>query len=219
MQEIVDYLVSLNPLWVYFALVSVCYIENIFPPFPSDVLVVAVGSLLALGRIDFTVGLIAATIGSTLGFLTMYKIGDWFGDRILEKGKIAFIPVESVHKVEHWFRVYGYWVIVGNRFLAGTRAVVSFFAGMSELSVLRTTVLSFVSALVWNAALLESGKALGDNWSRIAVYLETYSKAVTSLLIVAALALAARYFYRRKRGRIAGDGTSVNAGQQKEEKS
>lgn len=200
-QEIADYLVSLNPLWIYLVLISVCYVENIFPPFPSDVMVVAVGSLLAAGRVQFPIGLLVATAGSTLGFMTMYKIGDWFGDRILETGRIKFIPVESVHKVESWFRVYGYWIIVANRFLAGTRAVVSFFAGMSELSLSRTTVLSFFSALLWNAILLEAGKALGDNWSHISVYLEAYSKGVTSLLLLGVLALVGHYLYRRRRSK------------------
>lgn len=200
-QEIVEYLVSLNPVWIYLALLSVCYIENIFPPFPSDVLVVATGSLLAAGRIDFVTALLAATAGSAIGFVTMYKIGDWFGDRILETGRIKFIPVENVHKVEGWFRVYGYWIIVVNRFLAGTRAVVSFFAGMSEISLSMSTALSFISALAWNAILLESGKVLGDNWSHILVYLETYSKAVTSILVLAAVALAGHYWYRGQRAK------------------
>lgn len=199
MQEFIDSITSLQPIWVYLAVAGICYIENILPPFPSDVIVVAAGSLIGFGRIDFTVALLMATAGSTLGFLTMYKIGDWFGDRILEVGKIRFIPVESVHKVEAWFRRYGYSVIVANRFLAGTRAVVSFFAGMSELSLIRTTILSFVSAMLWNAILLFSGKTLGDNWSHILIYLETYSKVVTSILVVAVLLLVARYFYMKQR--------------------
>jgi len=198
-QEFIDSLASLQPVWVYAAVAGICYIENILPPFPSDVMVVAAGSLIGFGHVDFTVVLLAATVGSTLGFMTMYKIGDWFGDRILEVGKIRFIPIESVHKVESWFRHYGYWVIIANRFLAGTRAVVSFFAGMSELSLLRTTILSFLSALVWNSFLLLSGKALGDNWSEILVYLETYSKVVTSILILAVLFFVVRYFYRKRK--------------------
>ena len=198
MEEFINNLSTLQPVWIYATVALICYIENILPPFPSDVIVVAAGSLLGFGHIDFTVALLTATLGSTLGFLTMYKIGDWFGDRILEAGKIRFIPIENVHKVEAWFRRYGYWVIIANRFLAGTRAVVSFFAGMSELSLLRTTILSFLSAMVWNSILLLSGKALGDNWSQILLYLETYSKVVTSLLVVAALILLARYFYKRQ---------------------
>ena len=197
-QELIDNLLALQPIWIYLAVAGVCYVENLFPPFPSDVMVVAAGSLISFGRIDFTVALLGATAGSTVGFMTMYKIGDWFGDKILEVGKIRFIPVENVHRVEAWFRRYGYWVIVANRFLAGTRAVVSFFAGMSELSLFRTSVLSFLSAMVWNSILLLSGKTLGENWSEIMLYLETYSKIVTSLLVVAGLLLVARYLYKKR---------------------
>ncbi len=207
MQELVDNLIALQPIWIYCAVAGICYIENILPPLPSDVMVVAAGSLIGFGRIELPIALLGATIGSTLGFMTMYKIGDWFGDKILETGKIRFIPVENVHKVEAWFRRYGYWVIVANRFLAGTRAVVSFFAGMSELSLVRTTALSFLSAMVWNAILLMAGKALGENWSDILFYLETYSKVVTSILIVGLLLLLARYFYKGGRNGARKDGT------------
>lgn len=196
MEDIINYIGSLNPFWVYFAVVGISYIENILPPFPSDIVVVAAGSLVGLGTIHFFPTLVLATAGSTLGFITMYKLGDWFGDRILETGRIKFIPIESVHKVEDWFRKYGYWVIVGNRFLAGTRAVVSFFAGVSDLVFWKTVLLSLLSALVWNAILLSAGKTLGENWAEIAVYLETYSKIVTLVLLVGGLLLLTRHWYK-----------------------
>ena len=197
-EQFVNELMSLNPLWVYIAVAGIAYIENIFPPFPSDVVVVAAGSLVGLGTVDFTMALFLATVGSTLGFATMYKIGDWFGDKILETGKIKFIPVESVRKVEVWFQKYGYGLIIANRFLAGTRAVVSFFAGLSELAFAKTVVLSFVSALAWNAILLYAGKALGQNWRDIGYYLETYSKVVTIIITVVLAVVVARWFFRQK---------------------
>ncbi len=199
MQEFVQHLSELNPLWVYVAVIGIAYIENIFPPFPSDVIVVFAGSLVGIGTIDFTLALLLATAGSTLGFMTMYKIGDWFGDSILEQGKIKFIPIEAVHRVEKWFGTYGYLVVVANRFLAGTRAVVSFFAGMAELSLFVTTLLSFMSAFIWNFLLLLAGKKLGENWERIAEYLETYSTIVTAALAVVGLFFLVRAVYRSRR--------------------
>ncbi|MEX1138792.1 MAG: DedA family protein [Bacteroidota bacterium] len=197
MDSIIETLLAMNPLWVYCGVALIAYLENLFPPFPSDVAIVASASLIGFGTIDFLPLLVVSTIGSTLGFVTMYRIGDWFGDKILEMGKIPFIPIENVHKVESWFRKYGYWLIIANRFLAGTRAVVSFFAGMSELNLWKTTALSFGSALMWNTILILAGKALGDNWSSIALYLETYSKGVTLVvLLIIALVVVARYFYK-----------------------
>lgn len=197
MEEFIQSLAGLNPGWIYLAVAGIAYIENIFPPFPSDVIVVFAGSLAGLGTVDFTTALLLATTGSTLGFLTMYKIGDWFGDHILGTGKLRFIPRESVHKVEGWFRKYGYLVVIANRFLAGTRAVVSFFAGMSELSLPLSVLLSFISALIWNFILLSTGRAVGENWRQIGGYLETYSTIVTSLIALTAIILLVRLFLKR----------------------
>ena len=198
MEDFINNLAQLNPFWIYVAVAGIAYIENILPPFPSDVIVLAAGSLVGLGTLDFTLALVLATAGSTLGFMTMYKLGDWFGDKILEKGRIKFIPLDSVHKVEKWFKKYGYWVVVANRFLAGTRAVVSFFAGMSELPILNATALSCVSALAWNFILLYAGKELGENWRSILIYLQAYGQTITICVIVAAVILVLRYLYTRK---------------------
>jgi membrane protein DedA with SNARE-associated domain len=131
----------------------------------------------------------------------MYKIGDWFGIHILESGKISFIPVQSVKKAEAWFLKYGYWLIVANRFLAGTRAVVSFFAGMSELKLGTTAILSFLSALVWNAILLTVGYYMGQNWELIEFYIGAYSKIVSFVVIGVIVILTVRYLLKKKKSR------------------
>jgi membrane protein DedA with SNARE-associated domain len=196
-EELIRKLSALDPTWVYLSVAGIAFIENIIPPIPSDVIVVFAGSLVGIGAIDFWWALVLTTIGSTIGFMVMYKIGDWFGLKILEKGKLKFIPKDSVHKVEGWFRKYGYLIIVVNRFLAGTRAVVSFIAGMSELKLPSTTLLCFLSALVWNFLLLVIGQKLGQNWKVIFFYMETYSKTVTGIVIIVILLIVARFVYRR----------------------
>lgn len=160
-------------------------------------LIVAAGSYVTIGKGSLFFSIVSATIGGTLGFVSMFLVGHWFGDRILERGKIRFISLEHLHKAEAWFKKYGYALIIANRFLAGTRAVVSFFAGMSDLILWKTIVLSFVSSLVWNSILLVAGKSLGDNWSDVMYFLEAYSTVVTIVLIVVAMLLVGRYFYRK----------------------
>lgn len=200
MQEAFQYLSSIDPLYVYALVMGLALVENLFPPSPSDVMIVAAGTLVGMGHVSFIPSLLSATAGSTLGFMIMYKIGDWFGDHILEQGKIKFLPIEQVHRVERWFQQYGYMIIVINRFLTGTRAVVSFFAGMSELKLLPTTGLCFISALVWNAILILSGYYLGQNWDRISFFISTYSQIVTTIVVLVVLVWAARFVYKRTNG-------------------
>ncbi len=149
----------------------IAYIENIFPPIPSDLVIVFGGSLTGIDRIDFGLTLLFATLGSMLGFATMYSIGYRFGKNIVETGKFKFISPESITEVKSWFHSYGYWLIVGNRFLPGSRAVISFFAGFSHLKVLLTFSLCFLSALLWNGTLVYAGNILGHNWQQIGFYL------------------------------------------------
>lgn len=187
MESILTYLTSLDPWAVYAVVAAIAFIENVFPPFPSDVLVVAAGSLAAAGRVDPWALVLVTTAGSTLGFMSMYAIGRWIGVHVIESGKVKFLPPDQVKKVEGWFRRYGYGVVVANRFLAGTRAVVSFFAGMSKLPILTSVALSFVSALIWNMILVQAGLALGSNWERIIIYLDAYGKTVTSVVVIVTL--------------------------------
>jgi membrane protein DedA with SNARE-associated domain len=192
------WLTGINPVVVYVLVFSLAFIENIFPPSPSDLMIVAGGSLIGLQRVGFAETLLCATAGSTLGFMAMYVIGNWFGERIVEQGKLRFLPRDGLHKVEAWFQRYGYWVVVINRFLTGTRAVVSFFAGMSELNLLRTTILCGVSALLWNAILVTGGWYLGRNWDRIGFFLSTYSQIVTGIVVFVIVVVVVRVIHLRR---------------------
>jgi len=197
LEQGIDFLSTVEPFWIYAAIFLVAYVENLFPPSPSDVLVVFGGALSVLGRAHYLGALSAAVLGSTLGFLTMYGIGYWFGERILASGKLKFIPIDALHSVEQWVRKWGYWIIVANRFLAGTRAVVSFFAGLSELNLGRTALLSFVSAAAWNSILVSAGYILGKNWRMIQWYLSAYSSVVTALIVVVLIIVVLRVLQRQ----------------------
>jgi membrane protein DedA with SNARE-associated domain len=142
--------------------------------------------------------------------MTMYAIGRWIGAHVIESGKVKFLPPEQVQKVEGWFRRYGYGVVVANRFLAGTRAVVSFFAGMSCLPIVTSVALSFVSALIWNLILVQAGLALGSNWERIIIYLDAYGKTVTSVVVLVTLGyIAYRVFAPKPKGDAPTGGSST----------
>ena len=197
MEDFVSSLIHLDPTLVLLAVLGIAFLENLLPPFPSDVLVVAAGSLVGLGTVGFVHVLLAAAIGSTLGFVAMYFIGKWFGHRILAEGRLPFVPPRAMRTVHAWFERYGYWLIIANRFLAGTRAVVAFFAGMSDLRLGTTVALSFASSLLWNAVLVTAGFILGNNWERVGFYLSTYSQVVTGIVVLVIIILVIRYFSTR----------------------
>lgn len=198
-EEIVHLVSTVNPLWLYLLVFFIAYIENLFPPLPSDVVVAFAGSVAAIGHVSLPLLIIMAVSGSTTGFITMYFIGKLAGNKILETGKIKFISVKAVLTVEGWFRKYGYSLIIANRFLAGTRAIISFFAGMSELDLRKTIILSAISSFIWNMILIYLGYAVGHNIERIGEYLATYNKLVLSIIAGVVIIFLVRYIYRKFR--------------------
>ena len=199
LETLLHFMKSLDPALIYGVLFLIAYIENIFPPSPSDMVIVFGGSMIGLGIIGPIPALAWSTLGSTLGFMTMYGVGAWFDRSVVVKRHPKFLPEGSVKKVEEWFRKHGMWIIVVNRFLAGTRAVVSFCAGMSRMNFPQTTMLSMVSAGVWNAILLAGGYFLGHHWERIGFYLNAYSEIVSAIVIIVVVLAVTHYVLNQRR--------------------
>lgn len=197
-EEVITFLKTVDPILIYLSVFSIAFIENIFPPFPSDVIVAFSGALSVVSNVSLPVIILFAVAGSTSGFITMYLIGRFAGNKILEKGKIKFISLDVLKEVERWFQKYGYWLIVGNRFLAGTRAVISFFAGVSELDLKKTIILSAVSSFVWNVILIMVGFFVGHNLSKISELITTYNKIVFAVLLAIALYFILKFIFRKK---------------------
>jgi membrane protein DedA with SNARE-associated domain len=198
-EDFLSHIGELTPFWIYISLFAFAYIENVFPPSPSDLVVVIGGSLVGTGTLSFIPTLIITTVGSVLGFMTLFFIGWMLDKKVIKSGKLKFISVEAVLKVEAWFNKYGYWVIAINRFLPGTRSVVSFFAGMSRLDIRRTVILSTISAFLWNFLIIYLGVLFGENVDVVDRYLETYSNIVVVFTIILVLFFVVRYFFLRKK--------------------
>ena len=202
MEEGIRWLQQAPPWGVLLLMFFIAYIENVFPPSPSDVLLVFAGTMIGVGTVGFTTSLLVATAGSTAGFVSAYLLGRYFEGHVVSGRFSRFLPANAIHQVEGLFQRYGYGVIVANRFLAGTRAIVSFFAGMSRMNLLKTTVLCAISAAVWNAMLLYLGKLFAGNWRTVAEYLQVYSVVVTAIVGVALAVYLWLYFRRRKQSSV-----------------
>jgi membrane protein DedA with SNARE-associated domain len=200
-ENILDFLSSLSPFLIYVFLFLFSYIENVFPPSPSDLVVVIGGSLIATPPhpINFIPTLIITTIGSVSGFMTLYYIGSLVDKKVIRAGRMKFISPEGLRKAENWFNKWGYKLILVNRFLPGTRSVISFFAGLSELRFWKTVLLASISAVVWNAIIIFLGIIFGNNIETVDFYLSRYQEVVLILTGVVIIFFVIRHFFFNKK--------------------
>lgn len=198
-QEAVQFINTLPPLSIYLVFFIVAYVENVVPPIPGDVLVAFGGYLAAESVIGLVPLLVLTTIASVIGFMSMYWIGSRWGTLIKKKKKqfwlLRFIPLKYINKVRTWMQRWGMGVVLANRFLAGTRSVISITAGLSHTQVSSTIVFSTISSLLWNGILLGFGWIVHENWRLIGEYLTIYGRIVLgAVAIFIAIKLILHYY-------------------------
>jgi membrane protein DedA with SNARE-associated domain len=200
-EEVLTDIASFTPVGIYVTLFVFALIENVFPPSPSDLVVVVGGSLVSIGVIDFIPTLILTSLGSIAGFMILFYFGGTVDRKVVHSGKYRYIPLDAVEKVESWFKRYGYYIILINRFLPGTRSVISFFAGMSNLNVKKTVMLASISALVWNSIIIYLGYIFGNNVTVVDKYLSTYSNIAIGLTAVVVLFFIIKFVISKKKNK------------------
>ncbi|MCA1801763.1 MAG: DedA family protein [Rhodothermaceae bacterium] len=188
---------------IYLAFFLVTYLENVIPPVPGDLLVAFGGYLAAEQVLGFTPLLMLTTLASTLGFMTMYTLGYSMGDSIKVKRSrfwlFRYLDIKYMDRVNQWMNRWGQGVVLANRFLAGTRSVISLLAGISHADIKFTILNSTISSILWNTILLSLGWFIRENWTVIGEYLNIYGWFVA---LVMAVFIAFRvYFWYRKRKR------------------
>jgi membrane protein DedA with SNARE-associated domain len=196
MESIIQSIQQADPTWAYILLFLSATIENIFPPIPGDTVTIFGAYLVGRGALNYWGVLISTTLGSILGFMGIFGIAYLIERKIIEKYQPKWVVRAHVDQIEQWFRKYGYWIILFNRFLSGVRSVISLVAGFSKMNPVKVFILAFISCLLWNGLLLYLGLLIGQNWDLILEYLKIYNKAV---IIIITLILIIYYFYRRRK--------------------
>ncbi|MDX1673108.1 MAG: DedA family protein [Balneolaceae bacterium] len=203
-QELINWINALPPASIYGVFLLVAYVENILPPIPGDLLVAFGGYLAAEQIIDIVPVLVLTTVASVFGFMTMYGLGARWGTLIKEKQDefwlFRFIHIEYMEKVRDWMQRWGQGVILANRFLAGTRSVISLTAGISHTPVSSTIISSTVSSLLWNFLLLMLGWIIHENWRVIGDYLSVYSWIILSgIALIVLIKLGLNYLRKQRK--------------------
>lgn len=199
--DIVAWMEGMRPLWLYATLLVVAYLENIMPPVPGDLLVVFGGYLVGIGQLSFVPTVIASTVGGALGFMTLYALGWRMGAAILDVDRMRWVPKQAARRVVAWLGRYGYAVVAANRFLSGTRSVISLTAGAARMKPLPTAAWATVSAAAWCTLMVYLGYVVGDQWAVIGRYLALYGQWMMGLLAVLVVTYVGWRAWRRRRAR------------------
>lgn len=157
------------PVETVYLLVGVgAAIENLFPPVPSDVVVVAGGILADRGVLDARIVFLVAWSSNLLLALSVFVAARRFGGGIFSTrwGRWLLRPAQ-LERMSLFYEDYGTLTILVSRFFPVFRVLVPAFAGISRLGYWRTAVPLAIASAIWYAALVSAGVFASRNVPRI----------------------------------------------------
>ena len=178
----------------YAGIAILMFLENAFPPIPSELIMPMAGFGAARGKMSLPLVIAAGYAGSMLGTLLWYYIGKSIGaDRLKawagRHGRWLALRPSDVDYADQWFdRHCGKSVFFG-RMVPAIRTLISVPAGIFEMPMRWFLFYTSLGTLLWTGLLATAGFLLESKYETVKNYLEPIS------LIVAALVVTV-YLYR-----------------------
>jgi len=198
--QIVDFLLVFSLKIGYLGTFIWMTIESSFIPWPSEVLLIPQGALVAQGNLSFSGVLIAAILGSLLGAFINYYLALYLGRRLVNHfvskyGKIFFLTQESLMNSEKYFKNHGSITTFVGRLIPAVRQLISIPAGFAKMNLLKFSFYTSLGAGIWSAVLIYLGYLFGNNRDLIAENIHI----ITIWAVVACIVLIFLYLILKKR--------------------
>ena len=172
----------------YGGIAALMFLENVFPPIPSELIMPLAGFLAAQGKLN-AIGVIAAgTAGAIAGVYFWYFVAMKFGLPRLKSwvgrnGRWLTMTPDELDQAASWFQKHGIWAVFICRLIPALRTLISIPAGIARMPLVPFLVVSAVGSFLWTALLTGAGYLLEANYEQVEQWMGPVSKAVLLLMV------------------------------------
>lgn len=186
---IIDWIVSIMEAFGAPGVGLAVFLENVFPPIPSEVILPLAGFTSTQGDLNVWAALVFSVLGSVLGAYLLYGLGRVIGaDRLRQiADKMWLMKVSDVDKSLVWFERYGKWSVFFGRLIPGIRSLISIPAGVAKMNLAFFGLLTAVGSLIWNSILIWAGVVLGERWETVSTWFGQYANVAYAVIVLVAL--------------------------------
>ena len=203
MQQLIDWVLGIMESVGGPGIALAIFLENLFPPIPSEVVLPLAGFTAANGEYTVVEAVLWATLGSVTGALLLYGIGAALGiDRLkVIAHRMPLVDVADIDKADAWFTKHGPKAVFLGRFVPGIRSIISIPAGIDRMPVAKFLGYTTAGSLIWNSLFVWIGFQLGDRYHLVEQYMDPISKVVYLLIVLTALGVVVWMWRRSVRRR------------------
>ncbi|WP_055074514.1 DedA family protein [Pseudanabaena sp. 'Roaring Creek'] len=188
----------------YLGIGLLMFLENLFPPIPSELIMPLAGYTATLpnSTIQVIPAIAVGVVGTILGAIPWYYAGLLLGQQRLQilagrYGKWIGISGDDIDKSVTWFQKHGSKAVLFGRLVPGIRTLISIPAGISKMPLVPFFLYSTIGTVVWVALLTYAGYFLGKNYDLVEKYIDVITKVVVFGVLIA-IAVFIGYRLRRK---------------------
>jgi membrane protein DedA with SNARE-associated domain len=187
-------LISRIPVETIYVLIAAgAAVENVFPPIPSDVIVLAGAILADRGVLRPDLVFLVAWVGNLALSLVVYAAARSYGPGLFATrwGRWLLRP-RQLERMAVFYDQYGTLTVLVSRFFPVFRVLVPAFAGVSRLGFWRTAIPLTAASALWYGALIGLGVLLSRNLPRLVEALQAVNATAAgiALLLAALIGLA-----------------------------
>lgn len=184
-----DWVTSMLEPGGYLMVAALMFLENLFPPIPSEVVMPLAGYAAQRGKLDIFLVTLAGSVGSLAGACFWYAVGRWLGcDRLkrfaAKHGRWLTLTPQEVDQADRWFDRHGGKAVFFGRLVPGVRTLISVPAGISDMSFRRFLAYTTAGTLVWTALLAAGGWFLGRNHEQLAAWMSPVSNVIVGAILL-----------------------------------
>ena len=185
--DLLDSVFQYGTVWVYAVLFAVCFIENIFPPFPGDMYILAAGGLVAVGRLMPVPALAVIIGGGMTSVMLLYLLGKRYGREYILRKNFRYFNANDIARMDKRLARWGWLVLLFSRFVPGVRSVIALSAGIAQYPLAKMALLSTISYFIFSSLLLIASTKLFANLDSVVRFIALYNKIIWPILIILVL--------------------------------
>ncbi len=182
-----DWVVRLIEQSGYLGVGFLMFLETVFPPIPSEVIMPVAGVSAANGRMNFALAVAAGTAGAMLGNIVWYLAARALGhDRlkpiVSRHGRWMTLSWRDVERAHGWFDRHGIAFVFLGRLIPTVRSLVSIPAGLLDMRFRNFLIASTLGTALWTALLAGAGFKLQENFDNVGEVIGPVSNLVLATL-------------------------------------
>jgi len=196
MLDFLQNIIHWNAVFSYIFFFISGILQLVFPPFPSDVIIIIEGYLTTLdASFNFFLVLLISVLGSIVGSALVYWFGYKKGNEVLQyKLVLKYIDEKHIKRSEKVFHKYGKYGLIISKFIPGTSAIMVLFSGVFRIKTRIYIAYIIFSIILQQVIYLQIGRIIGHNINLVKRFLSVFNFA--SFIVITVLSIVGFFIYK-----------------------